>query len=78
MIITKDRYRLCQPTHFDQSKIERAEVSAPLKLNRYPSHVENVEEEDFDHMSKVYFSEIGENRRKSKTFFKLAKTAQLF
>ena len=39
--------------------------------------VEN-EEDHFDDTSKLYLSEIGEERKKNKTFFKLAKTAQLF
>ena len=57
MVITKDRYRVCQITHYDPSKIDKPDEKASIRLSKRNIPVENAEEEDLQRqMSDVYFS----------------------
>ena len=46
MVITKDRYRVCQATYYNLTKIDKADDNSSLKVNKRNFPVENAEELD--------------------------------
>jgi hypothetical protein len=79
MLISRDRYKLCQVTHFDTTKIE-AFNSAPKQLKKEHLSVEHPEDDKISESqpSKLNISEVADKRKNGRTYFKLAKTTQLF
>ena len=45
MAITKDRYRVCQVSHYDPEKIDKSDDNASIKLGKRNIPIENAEEQ---------------------------------